>query len=229
MDRDVRKFFLKRDIADLIIPPFVYLPLCSSSDRYRYILRSVPSECYAFSTKARCPALVFFEVEEHPSPDLDYLTFLSQDIWDYSEEEIIETRKQVAPVLDDSSPSTTINTSKSANANQPQELPSRISRSRRGYSAWREEGTALSRMSLTVNPSAVEIQVPDNRPSRSSVLSDDTHRRIFIDSETFETKEERVKSLSPYKHLPNWKLDGLIAKSNDDVRQEVRDTSYLLV
>ncbi len=34
-------------------------------------------------------------------------------------------------------------------------------------------------------------------------------------------RTRRIKSASPYGHLPGWKLDGLIAKSNDDVRQEV--------
>ena len=32
---------------------------------------------------------------------------------------------------------------------------------------------------------------------------------------------ERLRSASPYGHLPGWKVDGLIAKSNDDLRQEV--------
>ena len=35
------------------------------------------------------------------------------------------------------------------------------------------------------------------------------------------SQASRVRVASPYGHLPGWKLDGLIAKSNDDVRQEV--------
>jgi phosphatidylinositol 4-kinase len=39
--------------------------------------------------------------------------------------------------------------------------------------------------------------------------------------ETFAQKTERIRKSSPNSHLPNWELDGLICKSNDDLRQEV--------
>jgi hypothetical protein len=39
--------------------------------------------------------------------------------------------------------------------------------------------------------------------------------------ETFAMKTERIRASSPYAHLPGWGLDGLICKSNDDLRQEV--------
>ena len=38
---------------------------------------------------------------------------------------------------------------------------------------------------------------------------------------TFEEKCEETRESSLYGRLPNWRVDGLIAKSNDDVRQEV--------
>jgi phosphatidylinositol 4-kinase len=34
-------------------------------------------------------------------------------------------------------------------------------------------------------------------------------------------KRARIKGLSAYGHLPNWELEGMIVKSNDDLRQEV--------
>jgi hypothetical protein len=43
----------------------------------------------------------------------------------------------------------------------------------------------------------------------------------LLNKETFETKAERIRRESPYGNLTNWKVVGLIAKSNDDVRQEV--------
>lgn len=39
--------------------------------------------------------------------------------------------------------------------------------------------------------------------------------------EPFSVKVQRIKEHSPFGHLPGWRLDGLIAKSNDDLRQEV--------
>jgi hypothetical protein len=45
------------------VPEAAYLPLCKSTDPWLQILRIVPAEARAFSTKARCPCLVIFEVE----------------------------------------------------------------------------------------------------------------------------------------------------------------------
>ena len=41
-------------------------------------------------------------------------------------------------------------------------------------------------------------------------------------SETFEQKTLSLRRKSDFGHLPGWKLGGLIAKSNDDLRQEVQ-------
>ena len=46
---------------------------------------------------------------------------------------------------------------------------------------------------------------------------------IVVMNELFAQKRERVRAASPFGRLPSWTLDGLIAKSNDDVRQEVRE------
>lgn len=40
-------------------------------------------------------------------------------------------------------------------------------------------------------------------------------------TETFAQKCRRVKATSEFRGMSNWRLDGLIAKSNDDLRQEV--------
>ena len=45
-------------------------------------------------------------------------------------------------------------------------------------------------------------------------------------SESFEQKTLSLKSKSDFGHLAGWKLGGLIAKSNDDLRQEVRAHTY---
>lgn len=72
----------------MIIPPFTYLPLCSSVDPYRCILRALPKDCHAFTTKARCPALVLFELEEHPEA-MDVAAFLGAELHEYEEFEIV--------------------------------------------------------------------------------------------------------------------------------------------
>jgi hypothetical protein len=85
LEKDVRGQFLKKDLAELAIPAFAYLPLCRSVDPWRHVLRCLPTECHAFSTKARCPALVLFEVEEATTPPgCDVATFLSIDLHEYT-------------------------------------------------------------------------------------------------------------------------------------------------
>ena len=43
-----------------------------------------------------------------------------------------------------------------------------------------------------------------------------------IMGESFAQKADRMRAKSPFGNIPGWGLGGLIAKSNDDVRQEVR-------
>ena len=40
-------------------------------------------------------------------------------------------------------------------------------------------------------------------------------------SRNAQEKTNRLRVASPYGHLPGFRVDGLIAKSNDDLRQEV--------
>ena len=51
LDKEVRGQFLKKDLSELAIPAFAYLPLCRSVDPWRHVLRCLPTECHAFSTK----------------------------------------------------------------------------------------------------------------------------------------------------------------------------------
>jgi hypothetical protein len=67
---------------DLIIPPFVYLPLCRSTDVWTYVIRALPANCRVFKTKARCPCLMLFEVEEHPK-GVDVATFINAELHEY--------------------------------------------------------------------------------------------------------------------------------------------------
>ena len=51
--------------------------------------------------------------------------------------------------------------------------------------------------------------------------SGQSSKKALMSAESFVVKNDRLRSMSPFGHLPGWKIDGLIAKSNDDVRQEV--------
>lgn len=89
-----------------------------------------------------------------------------------------------------------------------------------GKDSSREGGEGGATTTATA-PSALTSTLSTRRSFRvidACELKDET---ASIAIETFASKAERIRASSPYGHLPNWKLDGLIAKSNDDVRQEV--------
>ena len=152
LERDVRKIYLKKYLADIVIPPFVYLPLCSSLEPFSYVLRVLPKEAHAFSTKARCPALILFEMEERVD-GLDYASFLAYDIGEYEEREIFSPDKlSFKATLD-----------KFANTEEPkvvmkedgtsvvvERFPSKFRRTTSNFmEIWEEEGTGQRRLTST--------------------------------------------------------------------------------
>lgn len=70
----------------------------------------------------------------------------------------------------------------------------------------------------------------DSESAADAVTESDVHDQALQEEqevggkagETFAQKAERIRVASPFGHLEGWKLDGLICKSNDDLRQEVR-------
>ena len=334
-DREVRKFFLKRDMRTVFIPPFSYIPLCTSLTTFRCVLRTLPNESHAFNTKARGPALVFFEIEEHPDGS-DTAGFLGKQIQEYDFQELlaqcannpiedldeIENIEQLdtAGLDDDGSPRPSFNSTDSNRQSTvtvskiiPKESKfnkkiSNASKERGEY--WDTEGVGIKKIGVvnntgdvsitlappcaqlaakvagntstklsehgsvevielnlensshattnttttgTSNTNNVTANIIENRVNIQSVFNvtnatntksatvgaetnittnnnttattatatPESHMRPLLDMETFEAKSERLRKKSPYGHLPQWKLTGLIAKSNDDVRQEV--------
>jgi len=76
LDRAIRTKALKERLPDVKVPPAAYLPLCKSTAPWSRILSLLPEEARAFSTKARCPCLVLFEVER--DSQLDVANYLHQ-------------------------------------------------------------------------------------------------------------------------------------------------------
>lgn len=242
-ERDVRKYFLKRDMAKLAIPPFAYLPLCNSVDDYQVILRALPKECHAFSTKARVPALMLFETERHPR-QTDLASFLNFEVEHFDDAVLFQSDENlVFSAAGDVPPSNA--ESKEGNAGSHGEDAvataaketlsspftyahdhSQKHNASTKLSAWLPEGTGQERlreMGYTNIPKA-------NPPATSAVdveiemISEADSQRLPLEGvlgETFAGKAHRLREHSGYGHLPGWSIGGLIAKSNDDVRQEV--------
>lgn len=275
-------------MTSLITPPFCYLPLCTSLTPFRCVLRALPMESHAFSTKARCPALMLFEVEEHPAGN-DTATFLGAELQHYDELSIHEVGAQsfvsynesdlqFNPASDDVMP--------------PLHLAAKESRFNRsiaqssqsaGSSFWVEEGAGMKRLKDTTTKAGAISPVPtgngatdpqaltdtlelgialiEEAPGSSFTESIGARPRVesvatshpmdlrstitahshtlggdaltqmvdsievkhgpLLNKETYDMKAARLHHQSPFRDLPNWKIVGLIAKSNDDVRQEV--------
>lgn len=59
-DRDERKKLAPKKLAELVIPPAVYLPLCNSSNIWRRVAFALPEYTRVFNTKERCPVILNF-------------------------------------------------------------------------------------------------------------------------------------------------------------------------
>lgn len=60
LEKDDRKKVAPTKMRELQIPECVYLPLCNSSDIWRRACKAIPDSVKVFSTKARCPMIMYF-------------------------------------------------------------------------------------------------------------------------------------------------------------------------
>eukprot|EP01038_Epipyxis_sp_PR26KG_P015739 gene15739-21306_t len=240
-EREFRKEFLQHKLDMLTPPPFSYLPLCTSLDKFRSIIRVLPQEAHAFSTKARCPALMLFELEQHPN-NLDYATFLDSELENYPDEQVISPDSSLmhqALVVDELNATEDDKILKDDTKESSEPKQTVYTQPYTGKTVWQPEGYGMNRIKKSLpsgtntsdikgsgtsttgdqeRPISTLLETEDIQVSISSE-KDETPNHII--GESFEGKTSRIKQSSPYGHLPGWKLGGLIAKSNDDVRQEV--------
>jgi len=248
VDRDLRKFYLARDLQTLKIPPFCYLPMCRSQEEFRYILRALPGECHAFSTKARVPALMLFEVERHPN-FTDTATFLACEMQEYQETELAPSVALVSADANDEYHLGGGFVEESNSSGKMIPAPSRIKIHTQALGPWRSEGTGIRRLHEEVGAHpptrALNMSPPPSPPKtgKGALLKGKLFNKedgVSFDGqgnesekqamrgggsgggkETYAEKAARLRLKSPYGHLEGWGIDGLIAKSNDDLRQEV--------
>lgn len=273
-EKDVRKYFLKRDMAELTIPPFAYLPLCNSVDSYYSIRKALPKECHAFTTKARVPALMLFEIEQHPRR-LDVATFLNAELELHPDSSIFQGSEKLhadysgthgdhehgaaggsggdeAKTKSDGDSDEPITVLPSAFGDHlvsfDGDLISSSEDSMAGVTTsgkrcyWSAEGTGIERWrsnhgasssSTTTTTAAgggrntnnttseTDVTLTFGQESTAIVAAHPSQPHSGVLGETFAGKAYRLQRTSNFGHLPGWSIGGLIAKSNDDVRQEV--------
>lgn len=215
IDRPLRMGFMKRDIKKLQIPPFAYIPLMDSTDTFSYCLRAIPSKAYAFRTKARCPVLMYFETEEHPR-GTDVATFFNSEVHEYDDSEILSNVRDVART-EDTAGSDEDDDSVASTVAAEQEAPSRFKMDLDPTGLWREDGSSAARLSDVQLVQEVVI-------SPTLALESEEEKQAYrkqSSSHYSASAELKLRQNSPYSHLETWGVEGFIAKSNDDLRQEM--------
>jgi hypothetical protein len=167
-------------MTDLVVPPFCYLPLCRSVDTWKYVLRPLPMESHAFNTKARCPALMLFEVEEYTvlgegrGLGSDVASFLGLELHGFGDDTIPQaTEKNSVPVFfheakESSSPVVECQQSLLANrSNNPHTRPT----------CWRPEGTGILRiLDESSRTSTLPMQTAENNPALREIQREKAER-----------------------------------------------------
>lgn len=268
LERGVRKHFLKRDLSTLSIPPFAYIPLCRSVEVWESVVRVVAGESRAFSTKARCPCLMYFEVLEHPK-DRSVAAFLGSELHHFEEKDIYASKSLSHDDKGDDGLLGHEATDEGHDDNNHHDdderetlvhFPSPFSLRTNNVEIgehFKPEGTGMARFlkslyaisqrtteksktpplpSFTKPRTLLPVGSPDGSGGGASMspgamvgtpngTSPGNGRPPFMPSLIVGTpvssKVDKIQRASPYGHLPGWKLDGLICKSNDDLRQEM--------
>jgi hypothetical protein len=91
---------------------------------------------------------------------------------------------------------------------------------------WRPDGGAVQRLGLMSGGKAVQMGAPSPaKPSpadmRHMSLQNQKEEAGLFSSHLDKSAHHEVRERSAFGHLPTWGLSGFIAKSNDDLRQEI--------
>lgn len=233
---ECRKFYLRKYLSDLVVPPLSYAPWQQSLDSFRYILKTQPCESTVGFFATGSPCYVIMETEKH-AQGLDLASFLGKELQEYTDEMI---RAPVAPPPTDlmlDRPSA----EEDGSVEQPKLLTSLLDVSVRTY--WKTDGSGMDGLderfvtptpgkkgresiepphpdTMIGNAAHAEINSSGKRSPHSTSQICNTFMLRFREFETLENKAARMRNSSPAGHLHNWALSGLTAMSNIDARQE---------
>lgn len=223
---DVRKFFLRKYLSDLPLPPLACLPSSLSLDKFKHLIKTLPCE----STASRCnnavPISIFFEAEQH-SLNADLAAFLLSELQEYSDQEL---RASAPPrksdlILDRPATEEDGSVGQEMIVSRMRIVPARP--------VWRPCGSGMDgleekftpppagskgRESLTV-PIA-ETLINSNASMAPTATASNAIMQRSKEFETMEAKGVRVRAASPAGYLSNWTLVGVTAMSGVDARQE---------
>lgn len=191
---------LRTLVAGMFIPPLAYVPLCSSSEKFRRVVRIPPREVGVFVTRERASALLLVEVlaDKHTRK----LAHLFKGV---------RTDKKSAAVFDDlrllpHRPLSWLELlMRRSDAEEDEPLPPPLSDDESSPQSRAQPQPARSKMAAAVR----EVSVGAARSLDS------------LYGELWEDKVARIRRASPHGDHSGWALVPIISKANDDVRQEV--------
>ncbi|DBA02985.1 TPA: hypothetical protein N0F65_003173 [Lagenidium giganteum] len=242
---DVLKVELK-ELNDHLHSSALY-PLCTASDELYKVVRIPPTEGKVFSTKMRAPTLIFIETVPVDATNLvgsqeRLRPFLSNRGNSTLLESMVEANptsedRRDSMISSDSSNALTTHSPrrlrKVSNLSCPEDLDSMSSLDEDSPNM--QSSTTISQFltrHLTFPTSNATASAHALNSPASSCFSRPTGhgQRLGVDSmvyeskvygESWEERQERIRSESPMGHLDGWKLFSIIVKTNDDLRQEM--------
>ncbi|KDO29424.1 hypothetical protein SPRG_22181 [Saprolegnia parasitica CBS 223.65] len=188
-----RKPMLAKHLETFSLPPNAYIPLVKATDPFEQVVRLPPKEGTAFSTKARVPILLIFEVVRGANSSLQ-----------------ITSPGSARPLL-------TPQASTTAAYEIDEEVRHLINR--QSIDAPTPE-TPLTTAAPTT-PCHMDLSSMHVSDEVMAMERDRKKDLEAAFGESWLSKRERIRASSPHGHLPGWDIVSMIGKSNDDMRQEV--------
>ncbi|RLN98025.1 hypothetical protein BBJ28_00016320, partial [Nothophytophthora sp. Chile5] len=190
-----RKALLQPQLEQLRLPRRAYIPLCKSTEPYCNIVSVFPSEGRVFSTHERAPCLIYFGTEESDDGD-DVSTVLFNELYDTRTRHVGDVAGEGEGEGDDN---VTVFDEQAADIVTP------------------------SKRAKVPPPPRTEHSSRQMSPFLRELLADET-RKLRLEKTFGEltfSKAERLKVNEEGANSDRWRLSGLMAKSFDDLRQEV--------
>ena len=226
-----RKPMLAKHLETFSLPPNAYIPLVKATDPFEQVVRLPPKEGTAFSTKARVPIMLIFEVVRGANSSLQItspgsarplMTPQASTTAAYEiDEEVRHLINRQSIDSGSSAPETPLTTTAAPTTPRPATSDDDDDDD--------DEQNGIHPMPLghatTTNTSsgAIEMDLSSMHIS-DEVMAMERDRKKDLEAafgESWLSKRERIRLSSPHGHLPGWDIVSMIGKSNDDMRQEV--------
>nr|CCA22424.1 phosphatidyl inositol kinase (PIKG1) putative [Albugo laibachii Nc14] len=225
-----RKRLLPMFLDKIKIPPIAYVPLVKATDPFERIVRIPRNEGTAFSTKARVPIMLIFEVIRgnlfsnsavfspiSPRPS----TPSGMPVNDYPDEEEVDRFMQresesQESVKDENCKLHEERVMLEGIKLDVPETPSIVDGSL-------ETPCTLTKLGMEMETEAFNA-LGHAATLSEEVLEREKDRRSDLEAafgESWSSKRRRLSVESPFGHVTGWDIVSMIGKSNDDLRQEV--------